>query len=108
MEDLTLLHDWISAGAYAQINAGSLLHANKEAKLLLKMIRWNLVHVIGTDAHSMEKRAPKLGAAMEMVEQKLGKDTRKQLEENAADVFGNRELDAGEAKRVKKVLGVWR
>ena len=108
MEDLTLLHDWISAGAYTQINAGSILRGDKASKLLLKMIQWNLVHVLGTDAHSMEKRAPKLGAAMELVEQKLGRSARKQLQENAEDVFENREMDAGEAKRVKKVFGVWR
>ena len=108
MEDLTLLHDWISAGAYAQINAGSILRADKEAKLLLKMIRWNLVHFIGTDAHSMEKRAPKLGDAMKLVELKLGEAAAEQLKQNTEDVFANRDLDVGEARRVKKVFGVWR
>lgn len=108
MEDLSILYDWVSAGAYAQINAGSLLRNDKEAKLLLKLINWNLVHVIGTDTHSMDKRSPKMAQAMALVEEKLGKKAAAQLRRNADDVFENRELDVEEPHMPRKWLGMWR
>jgi len=108
MEDLHILYDWISAGAYAQINAGSLLKNSKDAKLLLKLINWDLVHVIGTDAHSMDKRAPKMAKVFGFVEEKLGKKTADALRKNADDIFHNLELDVPEPHMPRKFLGVWR
>ena len=108
IKDLSILHDWVAAGAYAQINAGSLLRNDKDAKLLLKMIEWNLVHVIATDTHSMDKRAPKMARAMALVEEKLGRETAERLKRNAGDVFENREIEAEEPRRPRKFLGKWR
>lgn len=108
MEDFKLLYDWVNAGAYAQINASSLLKNNKEAKLLLKLIGWDLVHVIATDTHSMDKRSPKMARAMELVEEKLGKKAAEQLRKNADEIFQNEELDVMEPHMPRKWMGVWR
>ena len=81
---------------------------DKDAKLLLKMIEWNLVHVIATDTHSMDKRAPKMARAMALVEEKLGRETAERLTRNAGDVFENREIEAEEPRRPRKFLGKWR
>ena len=108
MDDFKLLYDWISAGAYAQINASSLLKNPKDAKMLLKLIQWGLVHVIATDTHSMDKRSPKMERAFRYIEEKLGKETAKQLRQNADEIFENIELDVREPHMPKKFLGVWR
>lgn len=108
MEDFKLLYDWVNAGAYTQINASSLLKNNKEAKLLLKLIGWDLVHVIATDTHSMDKRSPKMARAMELVEEKLGKRATEQLKKNADEIFENKELDVVEPHMPRKWMGVWR
>ena len=108
MEDFKLLYDWVNAGAYAQINASSLLKNNKEAKLLLKLIDWELVHVIATVTHSMDKRSPKMARAFAHVEEKLGKKTVEQLKKNADEIFRNEELDVVEPHMPRKWLGVWR
>ncbi len=108
MDDFKLLYDWVNAGAYAQINAGSLLKNNKEAKLLLKLIQWGLVHVIATDTHSMEKRSPKMARAFALVEDKLGSKTAAQIRKNADEIFRNEELDVIEPHMPRKILGLWR
>lgn len=59
-EDPTLLYQWVSAGALAQINASSLIRSGQTAKMLQKYIRWNLVHLLASDAHSVDHRPPNL------------------------------------------------
>ena len=60
LEDPTLLYNWVAAGAYVQINAGALLDSPKLRRTLCKFISWQLVHVISTDTHSLDKRPPRM------------------------------------------------
>ena len=59
----TLLYNWVAAGAYVQINAGALLDSPKLRRTLCKFISWQLVHVISTDTHSLDKRPPRMAEA---------------------------------------------
>ena len=63
LEDPTLLYNWVAAGAYVQINAGALLDSPKLRRTLCKFISWQLVHVISTDTHSLDKRPPRMAEA---------------------------------------------
>ncbi len=107
MENPQLLYQWIAAGAYAQINASSLLKGGKTAKQLLQFIRWDLVHVVATDTHSMDKRPPRLGEAMDYITSKLGADTAEMLKENSDALFNDLELDSSDPHMPKKFLGMW-
>ncbi len=107
MEHPSLLYDWVAAGAYAQINAGALLKDAKTAKKLLQFIKWELVHVVSTDTHSLDKRAPQLGAAMRLIRQKLGADVAQELANNGDELFFDQELNSSDPHLPKKVLGMW-
>ena len=99
------LYELVAAGAYAQINAGAVLKKGL-TKQLLNLIKWDLVQVISSDTHSMDKRPPQMGAAMELIESKLGKDVAKQLRINGEELFHDQELDCA-PHCPKKFLGRW-
>lgn len=107
MENPKLLYDWVAAGAYAQINAGALLKDDKTAKQLLQFIKWDLVHVVATDAHSLSKRPPRLGEAMRFIAQKLGENAAKELMYNSDELFADQELNSSDPHMPKKILGMW-
>ncbi|MDR0293601.1 MAG: hypothetical protein LBH95_05550 [Oscillospiraceae bacterium] len=82
----------IRGGAYAQINAGSLLCGGHTARTALHMLKSNLAHAVATDTHSMKDRPPMLGRAMKLVSGKLGKDTAEYLEDNAERIVSGKAL----------------
>lgn len=106
LEDPTLLYDWVSAGAYAQINVGSLLDA-KLCKKLCKFISWGLVHVISTDTHSPDKRPPRMAQGKQQLEKVLGAETAARIVQNGDDLFHDLELEVGVLHQPKKFLGMW-
>lgn len=79
LEDPTLLYNWVAAGAYVQINAGALLDSPKLRRTLCKFISWQLVHVISTDTHSLDKRPPRMAEAAAVLEKELGRETASKL-----------------------------
>lgn len=99
------LYELVAAGAYAQINAGAVLKKGL-TKQLLNLIKWDLVQVISSDTHSLDKRPPQMGAAMKLIESKLGKDVAKQLRINGEELFHDQELDCA-PYCPKKFLGRW-
>lgn len=108
MEDLTILYDWVAAGAYAQINADSFIKRSKDVKLFCKLIDWNLVHFIATDTHSLDKRPPHMAEAFSEIEKRLGKNVVNNLKKNSDDIFNNYELGIISPHMPKKFLGIWR
>ena len=99
------LYELVAAGAYAQINAGALLQKG-QTKQLLNLIKWDLVHVISTDTHSLDKRPPKMAEAMQLIEHKLGKNAAEQIRSNGTDLFRDQELDC-DPYCPRKFLGRW-
>jgi protein-tyrosine phosphatase len=106
MDDPRLLYEWVAAGAYAQINAAALLDA-KLSKKLLKLINWDLVHVLSTDAHSPKKRPPQMGEAVALLKKKLGSETARRIVNNGDELFADQELNASAPYQPRKVLGMW-
>ena len=106
LEDPSMLYQWVSAGAYAQVNAPTLLKKDKIARQMMKFIRWELVHVLSTDTHSVEQRPPLLRKAMDYVSQKMGEEMVARLEHNGDELFCDQELDSI-PHEPKKVLGLW-
>jgi protein-tyrosine phosphatase len=64
-EDLSRYDEIIRMGALGQMTSSSLLgvFGSAVAKLSEKMVRRRLVHVLGSDAHDLEYRPPKLAQA---------------------------------------------
>lgn len=108
LDRLWMLCDWIDWGCYVQVNGGSLLKGGRNSRLLMNLIRWNLIHVVASDAHHLISRPPNLKQAMGQVERSLGSETAQRLQQNAARLF------AGELPKLpyvycpRRVFGRWR
>ena len=86
------LDEYIDEGVICQINPGILLKSDSR-KYALKMIKDGYVHVLSSDAHSMEKRPPHLKAAYQIVEMNLGRRTAEKLKRNADLIFHGQEIE---------------
>lgn len=95
------------AAAYVQINAGALLDSPKLRRTLCKFISWQLVHVISTDTHSLDKRPPRMAEAAAVLEKELGRETASKLLQNGDALFDDEELDVFTPRRPKKFLNFW-
>lgn len=102
-ENPTLLYEWVSGGALAQINASGLIRGGHTAKLLQKYIDWKLVHLLCTDAHHPEKRPARLQAGFET----LSPRTQKKFQRNAVRVFLGKDIEPEEAVRPRYRFGHW-
>lgn len=57
-----------------QANAGFFLHRSTR-NMALRMLRQGRIHVLGSDCHDMQDRAPNLGEAVNIIEKKLGQSS---------------------------------
>lgn len=93
MDNPNVLYNWISNGALAQLNAGSLTgkfgeQVQKTAQLLL---RHHMIHFIGSDGHSARGRRPILSEALRELEE--GTHTKVELfHENAKKLIANEDI----------------
>ena len=95
----SLVGDWkkvetlIDLGAYVQINAGSIegVFGYKTARWAKLLLKKDLVHIVATDAHNEERRAPKLNECARYLMRKYGEDyTQLLLWENPCRVIENK------------------
>ena len=70
----------------AQINASSVL-SFFEYRTVKHLIRQDIVTYIGTDAHSVEGRPPRMKEALDKLEQKFGKDYVEGLKSNSRSLY---------------------
>lgn len=104
MDDLTSLYDLVDMGVYIQSNAGALI---QNPKRILKLIRWNLVHVLSTDSHSIDKRPPNLAEGIQIVRDALGDEIAESLIRNGNDIFSGHEPEYTEPHCPKKLFNHW-
>lgn len=102
-ENPTLLYDWFSGGALAQINTSGLIRKGHTAKLLEKLINWNLVHLLSTDAHHPEKRPAQLKAGFDTLPVKV----QSYFQKNAVDVFLGNDIHQKEPVKPRYRFGHW-
>ena len=107
LSDPSRLFDLVNAGAVTQVNASSIMRAGSRQTMIQKFLRWQLIHVLSTDTHSVDKRPPLIGPAMQKVESWQGAETVRYLRQNAADVFAGLEPQIRDAAKPKKIFGRW-
>ena len=105
MENPNLLLDWISAGAYTQVNATSLVQHKKRRERILKMIRHRLIHVIATDTHSLVKRPPLMEQAITLIEKNCGTQIAQEMCACADALFAGEAPEQPEATAMKQLFG---
>lgn len=107
MKDLPILCDWVDQGIYIQINANTILNSGSQAKLCLNLLKWNLCHIVASDAHSTHKRPPNMNAGLDAVSNRLGQSTANQLIRDADLIFNGNYPVAKEMHYPRKILGRW-
>lgn len=77
--------DWqrmARSGLYIQSNADFFCGFSTRRKAL-RLLSEGRIHVLGTDCHNMERRAPRMDKAVRVIAKALGDDTVRRLEEQA-------------------------
>jgi len=75
-DDINILRGYIMQGALSQITAMSLTgeFGKRPRKCALSLLKYNLAHVIATDAHSVRRRPPVLSRALKVAGEIAGDD----------------------------------
>lgn len=73
-------------GVLMQVNASFFINAFSRGKAL-KFLESGRIHFIGSDAHNMTSRPPRLGEAYGLIEKKLGEDYVYQMNEYGHDML---------------------
>lgn len=73
-DNINILYDFIMQGALSQITAMSLTgeFGKKAQKCAVSLLKYNLVHVIATDAHSVRRRPPVLSVGLKVAGKIVG------------------------------------
>lgn len=81
MEDEEALDNLMCQGCLMQINTGSItgFYGKTVFQAVKKLLHENMVHLVGTDAHTNRKRAPKMKEAYEILEKCIGQRYADQL-----------------------------
>lgn len=96
-----LLYHWIDAGAFAQFNADHYLD-NKEVRSFINAaIKHNLIHVVGTDTHSISKRPPRMRECLHEMPLEL----KRKVLANSEMLLKNGFLDAQDYTPIRKFFG---
>lgn len=80
-KDPEIVASLVEMGVYIQINAESILGKNGffTKRFCRKIMEWDLLHFIGSDAHDMMQRKPMIGQCTEYLEKKMGQDYVKKI-----------------------------
>lgn len=101
----TLLADWIDLGALIQVSSGSL--TGRDGAFVRKLIKWGLVHVLASDAHSVSYRPADLKTGLDAVSRSLGAEKARELEQNAGLIFAGERVPKTLVHRPRWLLGLW-
>lgn len=83
-----MLDEMIGEGFLIQSNAQAFLDIWTRKKVF-KMLGEGNIHLLGSDAHNMERRAPKIAEAIAAIEKKLGKNAWEKLCENSEKILSD-------------------
>lgn len=106
MNDTERLSHFRERGCIFQVNADSVISRRRSPKIY-ELMRGGYVHVLGSDAHSTEKRPANLKSALTQVEAKMGRGMAGFLTDNADAVFRGEALDPLRKPPRKKLFGIF-
>jgi protein-tyrosine phosphatase len=89
-----ILYDIVNAGSITQVNAASLvLDSRKMRNIIFKYMKHNMIHIIASDAHSVNHRPPVIDKAMQVIEKKFGSEMAKYYKINSEAIIANRQRE---------------
>ena len=101
-----LISTLIEMGCLIQVNAPAFLD-KREKRFAFALMKHGFVHCIGTDAHNMSERAPKLAQAKEAVKNAGLTDMWLRAENIMKDVLADRQVCVEYGKPIKKCFGFY-
>ena len=105
MEDPNILAKLIELGSLAQINTGSItgFFGSRVQKSARNILTHNMGHVLGTDAHSDDKRGPYIREAVKTLKNWLGKERAEEIAKtNPKSIIENDDLTVDNPLEYKK------
>lgn len=102
--NIDIVRHWVEKGGLVQLTAMSLTGAfgEKIRGCAEELLKYNLVHVIASDAHSVRGRPPILSEAVKIASSLIGAEhARKLVEEYPAAIVDGKSFDAPEPLRKK-------
>ena len=103
----SLVNDLVEMGCLIQVNAQSFIDKNTKG-FAFALLRHDLVHCIGSDAHDTENRAPCLDTAKQAIE-RAGYGTEwDKIQENMCKILNGEKVEVDFAFPVKKFFGKYR
>lgn len=107
MNNLLTLYEWVERDILIQVNSNTLINNGKKAKKCLKLIQWNLIHVVASDTHSIKHRPPQLLESLNIIKNKLGLNFQIKMCENANSIFNGLAPNIDYIYKPKRILGRW-
>ena len=100
-----ILYDLVCGGAYAQVNADSIVNSKSTYAFIKRMMDCGLIHCLGTDTHNMEKRPPHMKEAEKIIKKDQGEDVVSYVNEIAQSLIAGQMPNAYIPSKPKK--GFW-
>ncbi len=92
-------------GCYAQVNATSIVKHKNAQKFIALLMKHNMVHCMGSDTHSMEKRPPMLKDASNFVQRKMGPQYLDSLNEMGVALATGKRISKPQPTPVRSIFG---
>lgn len=87
MNDISIIEDLVEMGCKMQINLGT-MDSFMTSRFLIKLIKKDLVHFVGTDCHRIEFRPPIYDKGMSVIIKKAGIEYAEKISDNSMLLFG--------------------
>lgn len=86
VEPQKILQALFELPVYIQMNAGQFIPLFGR-KIVLKYFKNNQAHLLGSDAHNMEDRAPNIDSARKIIKNKLGQEKLNEIDETGKKIL---------------------
>ena len=103
-ENPEFLYNLVCGGAYAQVNADSIVKSKESLSFIRRMMDCGLIHCIGTDTHNMSKRPPHMKEAEKVLASNPGEDAVAYMDEIGRTLLAGRIPNALIPSKPKKSI----
>jgi protein-tyrosine phosphatase len=100
-----LLENLIRMGTVVQMNSGSLngMYGSMIQKFADELVKMNMVHLLGSDAHNVTKRPPQINDGYKRVKA-LNPDAYEWIIDNEHNIINNEVIELPEIKKINKKI----
>ena len=104
LRDGKLLYEWAKLGYLSQVSVSSVLENGTARSFVEACIRHDLIHVMGSDAHSMAKRPPRMKEAICLMQKRVDTELLRRMNRFAQGILENRPLLPENPTPIRKKL----